>query len=212
MNKQSLRQKRWPSMENHRKFSRRKTRTNRSLFKCCSCCSKSLAFRSTSANKARRRSTTGSCSLCSFCEQSRRCLFLRIFVEQFLMSVDRLCRELGLIAIPTASALRKFARRLKARWAHTALAGCAQLAGLENVCVGVDGTGHSKQRGSKHRYRRIGKRTRKKDFTRLSGIKTFLSGARTAQTEEVETRFPDEKVPQAKQEGDCLGRSERRVR
>lgn len=92
------------------------------------------------------------------------------FVEQFLPGNTGLLNALGLTTIPTASALRKFAGRLKAVWGHTALAGCAQLAGLSDVCVGIDGTGHSKQRGSRHYYRRIGKKTKKKDFVKVVGV------------------------------------------
>lgn len=92
------------------------------------------------------------------------------FVEQLLPSANGLLNALGLEIIPTASTLRKFARRLKAKWVHTALAGCAQLAGLKDVCAGIDGTGHSKKRGSKHYYRRIGKRMKKKDFLKVIGV------------------------------------------
>ena len=97
------------------------------------------------------------------------------FVEQLLPSADRLLYALRLRSIPTASALRKFAGRLKAKWGHTALAGCGALAGLENVLAGIDGTGHSKQRGSKHYYRRIGKRTKKKDFIKVVGIDDLVT-------------------------------------
>jgi hypothetical protein len=91
-------------------------------------------------------------------------------VEQFLPGNAGLLNVLGLTTIPTASALRKFAGRLKANWGHTALAGCAALAGLKDVCAGIDGTGHSKLRGSKHYYRRVGKRAKKKDFIKVVGI------------------------------------------
>ena len=97
------------------------------------------------------------------------------FVEQFLPSADSLVKALGLTVIPTASTLRKFARRLKAKWGHTALAGCAALAGLKNVCAGIDGTGHSKQRGSKHYYKRIGKKTKRKDFIKVVGIDDLIT-------------------------------------
>src|SRR3990167_3065203 len=66
--------------------------------------------------------------------------------------------------------LIKFARRLKAKWANTALSGCAALAGLKDVCSGIDGTGHSKLKGSKHYYRRAGKRAKKKDFIKVVGL------------------------------------------
>ncbi len=92
------------------------------------------------------------------------------FVEQFLPGNAGILNALELDRIPTASALRKFARRLKAKWAHTAIGGCAELAGLHDVFTGIDGTGHSKQRGSKHYYKRIGRKTKKKDFLKVVGI------------------------------------------
>jgi hypothetical protein len=92
------------------------------------------------------------------------------FVEQFLPGNAGLLNALGVKKIPTASALRKFARRLKAKWGHSALGGCAILAGLKDAFTAIDGTGHSKQRGSRHYYRRIGKRTKKKDFIKVVGI------------------------------------------
>ena len=66
--------------------------------------------------------------------------------------------------------LIKFARRLKAKWANTALSGCAALAGLKDVCSGIGGTGHSKLKGSKHYYGRAGKKARKKDFLKVVGL------------------------------------------
>ena len=92
------------------------------------------------------------------------------FVEQFLPGNTGLINALELTKIPTASALRKFARRLKAKWAHTALGGCVALAGLKDICCGIDGTGHSKLKGSGHYYRRTGKRAKKKDFIKVVGI------------------------------------------
>ena len=59
-------------------------------------------------------------------------------VEQFLPGNDGLLNALALTRIPTPSALRKFAKRLNAKWGHTALAGCAVLAGLKGVCSGID--------------------------------------------------------------------------
>jgi len=92
------------------------------------------------------------------------------FVEQHLPGNEGLLNALRLKQIPTASALRKFARRLKAKWANTALSGCAALAGLKEVCSGIDGTGHSKLKGSKHYYRRAGKKAKKKDFLKVVGL------------------------------------------
>lgn len=91
-------------------------------------------------------------------------------VEQFLPGNTGLLNALELSKIPTASALRKFARRLKARWGHTALAGCGALTGLKDMCSGIDGTGHSKLKGSKHYYKRIGKKAKKKDYVKIVGL------------------------------------------
>ena len=97
------------------------------------------------------------------------------FVEQFLPGNVGLLNSLRLERIPTASALRKFARRLKAKWAHTALSGCTVLAGLKDVCSGIDGTGHSKLKGSKHYYRRAGKKAKKKDFVKVVGLDDLIT-------------------------------------
>jgi hypothetical protein len=91
-------------------------------------------------------------------------------VEQFLPGNNGLLNALALTKIPTASALRKFTRRLKAKWGHTVLAGCAPLTGLKDICSGIDGTGHSKLKGSKHYYRRTGKKAKKKDFVKIVGL------------------------------------------
>lgn len=91
-------------------------------------------------------------------------------VEQFLPGNTGLLDALGLLKIPTASTLRKFARRLKAAWAHSALAGCSTLVGLKKICTGIDGTGHSKLKGSRHYYKRIGKKAKKKDYLKVVGI------------------------------------------
>jgi hypothetical protein len=96
-------------------------------------------------------------------------------VEQFLPGNTGLIDALALSKIPTASAIRKFAGRVKAKWGHTALAGCAALAGLKDVCSGIDGTGHSKLKGSKHYYRRTGKRAKKKDFIKVVGIDDLIT-------------------------------------
>lgn len=91
-------------------------------------------------------------------------------VEQFLPGNTGLLNALELSKIPSASALRKFARRLKARWGHSALAGCGAIAGLKDVCSGIDGTGHSKLKGSKHYYKRTGKKAKKKDYVKIVGL------------------------------------------
>ena len=91
-------------------------------------------------------------------------------IEQYLPGNTGLLNALALRKIPTASAIRKFARRLKAKWGHSALAGCSALAGLKSICSGIDGTGHSKLKGSKHYYRRTGKRAKRKDFVKVVGL------------------------------------------
>lgn len=92
------------------------------------------------------------------------------FIEQLLPGNTGLLRALKLREIPSASTLRKFARRLQAKWGHTALAGCSDLAGLKDICSGIDGTGHSKLKGSRHYYKRTGKKAKKKDYVKVVGI------------------------------------------
>lgn len=91
-------------------------------------------------------------------------------IEQILPGNTGLLKALQLRKIPTPSALRKFARRLKAKWGHFALGGCAALAGLKQVISGIDGTGHSKLKGSRHYYKRTGKRAKKKDYVKVVGL------------------------------------------
>jgi len=97
------------------------------------------------------------------------------FVEQWLPCATKLHDALRLKRLPTASCLRKFAKRLKAGWLHKAIAGCPAFLDANELLVGIDGTGNSKQRGSKHYYRRIGKRTTKKDFVKVSGLADMKS-------------------------------------
>lgn len=97
------------------------------------------------------------------------------FIEQWFACATELHKILELKALPTASCLRKFAKRLKAGWLHKALAGCPSFLNIDSLIVGIDGTGNSKQRGSKHYYRRIGKRTTKKDFVKVVGLSDMKS-------------------------------------
>jgi len=90
--------------------------------------------------------------------------------EQLLPGNTGLLNALGLAIIPSASALRKFASRLRAKWGHIAIGGCAALAGLKEVICGIDGTGHSKLKGSRHYYKRTGKRAKKKDYVKVVGL------------------------------------------
>lgn len=97
------------------------------------------------------------------------------FIEQWLPCSTKLHDVLGLKRLPTASCMRKFARRLKAGWLHKALAGCPAFLDADLLTVGIDGTGNSKQRGSKHYYRRIGQRTTKRDFVKVVGLADMKS-------------------------------------
>jgi hypothetical protein len=96
-------------------------------------------------------------------------------IEQILPGNTGLLKALRLTYVPTPSCLRKFARRLKASWAHTALGGCAALAGLKDVFSGIDGTGHSKLKGSRHYYKRTGKRAKKKDYVKVVGLDDLIT-------------------------------------
>ncbi len=159
-------------MARHRKSARRKARESRSLIKFVKVLFllfENIGFPKHFSRFSRKdfdaRQLLALCILCAKSKQSPE-----DFVEQFLPTADRLVKALGLKRIPTPSTLRKFARRLKARWAHTALAGCAQLAGLRDICAGIDGTGHSKLRGSRHYYKRVGRKVKRKDFVKVVGI------------------------------------------
>lgn len=156
----------------HRKSARRKLRGSRSLIKFAKVLFllfEIIGFPLYFSKYSKRDFTNWQLfALCVICTKSKQSP--EDFVEQFLPVTDGLVKALGLQRIPSPSTLRKFARRLKARWAHTALAGCAALAGLEDVCAGIDGTGHSKLRGSKHYYRRVGRKVKKKDFVKVVGV------------------------------------------
>lgn len=159
-------------MARHRKSARRRARENRSLIKFAKVLFllfEVIGFPKHLSRFSKRDFTTWQLfALCIICTKSKQSP--EDFVEQFLPVADGLVRALGLGRIPTPSTLRKFARRLKARWAHTALAHCAELAGLKDVCAGIDGTGHSKLRGSKHYYRRVGRKVKRKDFVKVVGV------------------------------------------
>lgn len=159
-------------MARHRKSARRRARENRSLIKFAKVLFllfEVIGFPKHLSRFSKRDFTTWQLfALCIICTKSKQSP--EDFVEQFLPVADGLVRALGLGRIPTPSTLRKFARRLKARWAHTALAHCAELAGLKDVCAGIDGTSHSKLRGSKHYYRRVGRKVKRKDFVKVVGV------------------------------------------
>lgn len=97
------------------------------------------------------------------------------FIEQWLPCATKLHEVLGLTKLPSSGCLRKFAKRLKAGWVHKALAGCPAFLQADNLITGIDGTGNSKQRGSRHYYRRVGQRTTKKDFVKVSALSDMKS-------------------------------------
>ena len=97
------------------------------------------------------------------------------FIEQWLPCATKLHDVLKLNQLPTASCLRKFAKRMKAGWVHKALAGCPAFLNVDSFIVGIDGTGNSKQRGSRHYYSRIGQRTTKKDFVKVVAMADMKS-------------------------------------
>jgi len=92
------------------------------------------------------------------------------FVEEWLPCWIPVLKFLKLKQIPSASCLKKFACRLKACWAHSALGKTAKLAGLADVIVGIDGTSSSTKCGSRHYYKRIGMKVRKKDSVKWSSV------------------------------------------
>ena len=159
-------------MTQHRKYARRRQRRDRSLIKFVRILF--LLFerlrypRYTSKYSKKTFSNWQLFALLVIRAKSK--LSVEDFVEQFLPSADALTKELGLEILPVASTLRKFARRLKAQWAHHALGGCAVLAGVKDAVTGIDGTGHSKQRGSRHYQRRVGQRTKRRDFLKVVGL------------------------------------------
>lgn len=159
-------------MDVHRKYSRRNKRRDRSLIKFVRvlfALFELIGLPKHFSKFSRRDFTVWQLlALCIVCTKSKQSP--EDFCEQFLPAATKLVEVLDLRRLPTASALRKFARRFKIGWVHTALAGCAELAGLRDICAGIDGTGHSKLRGSKHYYKRIGRKVKRKDFVKVVGI------------------------------------------
>jgi len=92
------------------------------------------------------------------------------FCFVWLPALTPVLNFLGLEKIPEPSTLRKFGRRLKARWAHLALGSCVHLAFVDEVIAGIDGTGISSRRGCMHYYKRIGQKVKKKDFLKVVGV------------------------------------------
>ncbi len=102
------------------------------------------------------------------------------FCFEWLPALTPVVKFLRLKSIPDPSTLRKFGRRLKARWAHLALSGCIKLTFVDEVIAGVDGTGMSSRRGCMHYYRRIGQKVKKKDFLKIVGVSDMMTQLATA--------------------------------
>lgn len=85
------------------------------------------------------------------------------FVEEWLPCATPILQFLKLKDIPSASCLIKFAKRLEAHWGHSALGKTAKLAEISLAIVGIDGTTSSTKYGSRHYYKRIGAKLKKKD-------------------------------------------------
>ena len=102
------------------------------------------------------------------------------FCLEWLPTMTPVLNFLKLKKIPEPSTLRKFGRRLKARWAHLALENCIKLTFVDDVIAGIDGTGSSTRRGCAHYYRRIGSKTKKKDFVKIVGVADMITQIVTA--------------------------------
>lgn len=102
------------------------------------------------------------------------------FCIEWLPALTPVLDFLGLDKIPDPSTLRKFSKRLKARWAHLALSNCIKLSFVDEVIAGIDGTGISSRRGCLHYYKRIGQKIRKKDFVKVVGVADMITQLVTA--------------------------------
>lgn len=102
------------------------------------------------------------------------------FCLEWLPALTPVLNFLGLKKIPEPSTLRKFGRRLKARWVHLALSNCIKLAFVDEVIAGIDGTGMSSRRGCMHYYKRIGQKIKKKDFLKVVGVSDMVTQLATA--------------------------------
>lgn len=102
------------------------------------------------------------------------------FCLEWLPMLTPLTRHLKLRKIPDPSTLRKFGKRLKAKWAHLALANCIKLALVDEVIAGIDGTGLNLRRGCAHYYRRIGRKSKRKDFLKVVGVADMITQLVTA--------------------------------
>jgi len=92
------------------------------------------------------------------------------FLDEWLPCATPIIHYLGLKTIPTKSCLIKFANRMKAYWGHSVIGKTAKLAGIDLAVVGIDGTGSSTKNGSRHYYRRVGVKWKKKDSVKWVSV------------------------------------------
>lgn len=92
------------------------------------------------------------------------------FVTEWLPCCTVILDYLKLDRVPSSSCLKKFAKRLKAYWAHSLLGKIPELASLKYLIVGMDGTTSSTKYGSRHYYNRVGIKVKKKDSVKWVSI------------------------------------------
>jgi len=92
------------------------------------------------------------------------------FVEEWLPCCTVILDFLKLDRVPSSSCLKKFAKRLKASWAHSIFGEIPELASLKDLIVGIDGTTNSTKYGSRHYYRRVGIKVKKKDSVKWVSV------------------------------------------
>ncbi len=92
------------------------------------------------------------------------------FVTEWLPCCTVILDYLKLDRVPSASCLKRFAKRLKAYWAHSLLGKIPELAKLKELIVGMDGTTNSTKYGSRHYYHRIGVKLKKKDSVKWVSV------------------------------------------
>lgn len=92
------------------------------------------------------------------------------FVEEWLPCCTVILDYLKLDRVPSSSCLKRFAKRIKAYWAHSLIGSFPELVGLEDAIVGIDGTASSTKYGSRHYYRRAGIKVKKKDSVKWVSV------------------------------------------
>lgn len=102
------------------------------------------------------------------------------FCLEWLPALTPVLKYLRLKKVPDPSTIRKFGKRLKAKWAHLALSNCIKLTFVDDAIAGIDGTGMSTRRGCQHYYKRIGQKIKKKDFLKIVGVADMTTQLVTA--------------------------------